>query len=636
MKGGATLLCIGAGAEQLPAVRRALALGCRVVGVDGDPLATALPHCTERHVVDIGDPEHVLRIAEAAGVTGVLPAPIGKLVTLAGRVNDELGLLGPSHDTCIGCADKRRFATLIGRAARLLSTPSDIDPASPPLEPPFVAKPARGSGGRGVCLVDSTSRWAAWCADHAAEDYPDGVLIEPFVRGRSYGVDAVVQGGRVHVVLLRGKRIEQGPSILETAFYALCDAEPVALELATLAVQAAVETLGYRHGLLHADLIVDEEGAHVIEMSPRPSGLHNTSHLVPSSTGIDILAQGIGQVCGARLELEPTKREHWGVRYLSLGPGYLGNLPGIGAVAHLHGVREWRTNLSAGQRLETPVSMRDLLDRGYLLARGDSPAALASNLERAHSMFHADDTPARDSGRDPGREHTYERERQISKRAHASHVGSTRALYPDERLVAFMNRRFGTSVEGSGRKALDVGFGAGRHIQLLANFGFETHGIEYTEEAVSAARATLDERTLSRVDSLVLADFRRYRPAAPFDAVVGWGLLVHSEYDSIVTDLGHLAGLLAETGSLFVNFRTSDNWFHGLGRSMGEKTYNLDERAREYEGYIYSFVDGIDDVRALAARAGLEIASAERVEVHKNDLRDRHSWLICELRRPSR
>lgn len=34
--------------------------------------------------------------------------------------------------------------------------------------------------------------------------------------------------------------------------------------------------------------------------------------------------------------------------------------------------------------------------------------------------------------------------------------------------------------------------------------------------------------------------------------------------------------------------------------------------------------------------AGLEIASTERVDLLKNDLRDRHSWLICELRRASR
>jgi len=227
------------------------------------------------------------------------------------------------------------------------------------------------------------------------------------------------------------------------------------------------------------------------------------------------------------------------------------------------------------------------------------------------------------------------RERSV-QRATARNLGQRRAGYPDERLVAFLSRRFGGDVANRERRALDIGFGSGRHVQLLLDFGFETHGIEYTHEALEAARESLDPDSLARVSSLSLEDYRRYRPTRPFDVVVAWGVLPHSEYSRIVDDLDHMARLLTDDGRLFVNFRTRDNWFHGAGETLDEKSYLLDARAREYEGLVYSFVSGLDDVRDLVTRSSLELVASERLELWKDDSKDRNSWIICELAAPSR
>ena len=224
-----------------------------------------------------------------------------------------------------------------------------------------------------------------------------------------------------------------------------------------------------------------------------------------------------------------------------------------------------------------------------------------------------------------------------NRAATARGLRGRRTLYPDERLVALLARRFAADGGGGGegRRALDVGFGAGRHLRLLLDLGFETHGIEYTPEALEAARESLDPDTLARVASLSLADYRRFRPPAPFDVVVAWGVLPHSEYGDLAADLGSLGALLADGGRLFVNFRTRDNWFHGLGEPLGEHSWLLDARAREYEGLVYSFVSGLDDVRALVARSGLELVAAERLELWKANATERNGWILCELAAPS-
>jgi len=385
MRAAPTLLCLGAGAEQLPAIERAEALGCRVAAVDVDPDAVGLRRCSSPHVVDIADYEAVLRIAADIGIDGVLPAPVGRHVVLAGLVNDTFGLIGPSREVAERCADKRLFGELTGRGARPLDERVELDPRVPPMSPPFVLKPVRGSGGRGVGRIDDASAWAVRCGSHDSSHYPDGVLLEPFCTGEPYGVDAMVQDGRVEVVLLRGKRLDFSHGILETAYLAFFDDDTSGLERrAGEALQALVDALGYGAGLLHADLVIDATRVHVIEMSPRPSGLHLSSLLLPASTGVDFLEQGIRQVCGQPIRLTRKRETCTALQYLALGPGRVERLPEPAALA---AVDDWRIGFDVGEHLDAPITMNDLLRRGHLLVSGDSPSAVKATLEKTLCLF---------------------------------------------------------------------------------------------------------------------------------------------------------------------------------------------------------------------------------------------------------
>ena len=383
----ATLLCLGAGPEQLPAIERARALGCRVVAVDVDPDAVGFARCSDPRVVDVSDYEAVLGLAAAARVDGVLPAPIGRHVVLAGLVNDALGLVGPGAEVCERCADKRRFGELTGRGGRPLEPDEALSPDVPPLAPPFVVKPARGAGGRGVHRIGDAGDWAVWCAVHAAEEHPGGVLLEPFCPGEPHGVDAIVRNGRVHVALLRGKRLDFSHGILETAHHTFGTAGSPRERRVEATLQALVDALGYRDGLLHADLVIDDDAVHVVEMSPRPSGLHLSSHLLPASTGVDFLGLGIRQVRGEPFELAPSHAGCWALQYLALGPGRVEALPGREAREALPAIREWRIGVAVGERLDAPTTLRTLLSRGHLLARGDSPTTVLSRVDEALATF---------------------------------------------------------------------------------------------------------------------------------------------------------------------------------------------------------------------------------------------------------
>lgn len=203
-------------------------------------------------------------------------------------------------------------------------------------------------------------------------------------------------------------------------------------------------------------------------------------------------------------------------------------------------------------------------------------------------------------------------------------------LYPDEGVVRFLARRFPASAGNEARHALDIGFGSGRHMKLLMDYGFHTWGIDYTEEAVQIARAQFAGHPLLR--EVILGDFRQHQFPVRFDVVVAWGLLFLTPPSQIPGNLRGMARLLGEEGRIFLNFRTRENHLYGLGREIEPDCFLLDERAGPYQGICYTFMDR-PEVEALAAQAGLEIASMEKTTLSKNNLAELHSWLQVEFRR---
>ena len=217
----------------------------------------------------------------------------------------------------------------------------------------------------------------------------------------------------------------------------------------------------------------------------------------------------------------------------------------------------------------------------------------------------------------------------------ANHVKKVQMLYPDERLVALLSRKFKKMIPNRDRNALDIGFGSGRHVKLLLDFGFNTYGIEYTAEAVEVTRNILTKDDYANLVDLSLQDYRTFQPPVKFDVIVGWGLLMHSHYDNIAADLDTIARMLSENGRLYVNFRTTSNWFFGLGEKVSNHTYVLDARAKEYEGYTYSFVRDRASIQEILSRTSLKMTSVEQMDLWKNDLTQQHSWIICELEKTS-
>ena len=109
MSNGEVLVALlGAGREQLPALRSARSLGLKVVALDGQATAPGLKEADQSFVLDLSDEAEVIELLAKSGISAVIPAPIGRMLTTVGAVNDALGLRGTSAEAARACVDTLR------------------------------------------------------------------------------------------------------------------------------------------------------------------------------------------------------------------------------------------------------------------------------------------------------------------------------------------------------------------------------------------------------------------------------------------------------------------------------------------------------------------------------------------------
>ncbi len=220
---------------------------------------------------------------------------------------------------------------------------------------------------------------------------------------------------------------------------------------------------------------------------------------------------------------------------------------------------------------------------------------------------------------------------EITKNFAAKAIQRNILLYPSEDLVRFIARE--APKLPANPQGIDIGFGSGRHLALMMDYGIRAHGIDLAPEALETFRSHFSDSPL--VGDLIVGDLSdsHFQPGF-FDVAIMWGVLFLRPIEQITRDLIRIVELLKPGGAICINFRTMDNWFFGLGKELSPGFYLLDERAGQYHKALYCFL-GEDQAKAVVESAGLVIDNFERNDYWKGPQRQRHSWWIVSARKPA-
>jgi formate-dependent phosphoribosylglycinamide formyltransferase (GAR transformylase) len=276
----------------------------------------------------------------------------------------------------------------------LFPNPQSLIPAD--VHYPCVLKPVALSGSRGVMRADNPDALAAAFArlqalmrqpDVRAErnDAHATALIEGFIPGREYAVDALLQHGALHVLAIFDKPDPlDGPFFEETIYLTPSAAAEPTQRAIVDAVTRAAQALGLHHGPIHAECRVNDDGVFVLEVAARPIGGLCARALrfgVSDLTSLEdlLLRHALGQD-PASFAREASAS---GVMMIPIPqPGMLRRVDGLEEARGVDGIEEIHITAKPDQLLVPLPEGASYL--GFIFAR----AAHATDVERALRAAH--------------------------------------------------------------------------------------------------------------------------------------------------------------------------------------------------------------------------------------------------------
>jgi biotin carboxylase len=388
-------LCIGAGPEQLPSITMARELGLHVIAVDPNPQAPGLAAAQTGYAVNIAHEEAVLSLVRELRISLVIPTPLGRFLTTVGAVNDALGLRGITRQAAVHCTDKWMFRTRLESTGirqprfAMARGRGEISAKCSEVGIPCVLKPRFGSGSSGVIVVEHSSELERAVAYHLAHQPADvETLIEEFILGDPSGLDGAVVDGKFTLTLLRDKQLTSLPYRVETSYAAPARFGPDIYAEVVKIIGKGTAALGLNNCLVHADLIIPETGSPVIiEFSGRPSGLFISSKMVPASTGVDFIGEGIKLALGEKVDFCPRQQRPVVLWYFPLPCGRIESVPSADLVRCKVGVLDFVSLLKPGDQLHEITTARDVLTRGFIVTTDNTLEGAFCRAQQVSNLF---------------------------------------------------------------------------------------------------------------------------------------------------------------------------------------------------------------------------------------------------------
>lgn len=390
-----TIMILGASVLQVPAIIKAKEMGVRPVVVDMNPEAVgfSIPGVVKEVISTIDTPA-ILEAAKRNRIDGIMTLASDMPMQSVAVVSREMGLVGISEDTALKATNKAfmrdslREANVPVPAYFRARGREDFDAAVKKIQAMgyrCIVKPADNSGSRGVALLDKDCN-----LDEAYEytvQYSRGgeVVVEEFMEGPEVSVETLAVAGDVQVIQITDKLTTGIPYFVEMGHSQPSRLSETTKEEIRRVAIAANRAIGIQNGPSHTEIKVTKDGPKVVELGARLGGDCITTHLVPLSTGVDMVECSIAIALGETPDLTRTRERGSAIRYLSTGSGVIEKIEGIEDAERIPGVEQVTIVHQVGEEVG---EIRNSVDRvGFVVAQAENAEQAVSVAEQACSVL---------------------------------------------------------------------------------------------------------------------------------------------------------------------------------------------------------------------------------------------------------
>ncbi len=385
------IMILGASILQVPAIRKAKQMGLKVVAVDMNPNAIGFEESQiEKEIISTIDIDKVTEAAKRHKIDGILTLASDMPMRTVAAVAKEMGLVGIDEDTAIKATNKACMREALKKnnvpvpKFYKVSNRTEYAFAVSKFNSAFIVKPADNSGSRGIVKVDDLSdhNFISYAYDYARTSSRNGdVVVEEFMEGPEVSVETLSVNGECHVIQITDKMTTGKPHFVEMGHTqpSRLDSD-TKIKIAEIA-RAANKAIGITNGPSHTEIIVTKDGPKIVELGARLGGDCITTHLVPLSTGVDMVECCIKIALGETPDFSAKFSKGSAIRYLTCPGGKVKSITGIEEAKRANGVKQVSIVHGIGEVVGEIKSSADRV--GFVVAQGDTASDAAIKCEEA-------------------------------------------------------------------------------------------------------------------------------------------------------------------------------------------------------------------------------------------------------------
>ncbi|HVJ80990.1 MAG TPA: ATP-grasp domain-containing protein [Planctomycetia bacterium] len=296
-----TLLVLAASAYQLEAIAAARALGLRIVTVDNRPDNPGHRFADACHHASTVDREAILAIARREEIAGILAPCTDVAIPTLAYVAERLGLPGPSAAAAEICCDKtafRRFQRESGLPhPQYVSLRPDATVPAIDFSRPWIVKPDRSSGSKGVFILKSPAELEKRLEESRSFSPTGTVVLEQFLPGAQGTMEGILADGSIRWSMSFDRETAPPPFAATKSHRTPSRFSPAVIADLRRQLETMWGALGVSSGPFDCDFVATEAGAVILEASPRLGG-NGISKLIKAAANFDLPAYAVRHAMG--------------------------------------------------------------------------------------------------------------------------------------------------------------------------------------------------------------------------------------------------------------------------------------------------------------------------------------------------
>ncbi len=385
------ILILGAGAWQVPYIRKAKEMGLYVLATDWGENPDGKLYADEFASISVRDKEKSLAYAEEHHIDAIFTnSDVG--VPTAAYIAEKLHLPCYTQEQAELATNKFVMRTKIKSIGLktpqfyICSNKEELLAAYDKIETKSILKPIDNCGSRGVCIIDSKETLEHVSQEAFDNSFAGKVLLEELMIGHESSVEVLIDKGQEYIMGWCKKQKSPYPYRYDIRldYY---NPEHTAEENAAVEemVHTLVHGIGMQDGIMHIEFIWTADGVKIIEFALRGCGSDVITHLMPNLRGFDIKAFLLNKAFGIDTPIAFTTNRLGTLKFVIPRPGKVRRVSGIEEIKRLPYVLDFGCDLEDGYMIGDIKNGRNR--PAFFIVAGDSAKEVEEHIQEVESLL---------------------------------------------------------------------------------------------------------------------------------------------------------------------------------------------------------------------------------------------------------